>query len=69
MMWNYCNNGRTNWASEVKKLLYRYGFGYAWDNQETLENDVFLDEFKIRDFDNYKQVWSTSMSICQNYGH
>ena len=45
MMRNYCNNGRTNWASEVKKLLYRYGFGYAWDNQENLENDVFLDEF------------------------
>ena len=62
MMRNYCNNGRTNWASEVKKLLYRYGFGYAWDNQENLENDVFLDEFKTRVFDNDKQVWSASMS-------
>ena len=35
MLQNYCNNGRTNWASEVKKLLYHYGFGYAWENQET----------------------------------
>ena len=61
-MRNYCNNGCTNWASGVKKLLYRYGLGYAWDNQESLENDVFLDEFKTRVFDNDKQVWSASMS-------
>ena len=62
MLQNYCNIGRTNWASEVKKLLYHYGFGYVWENQETLENDVFLDEFKTRVFDSDKQVWSASMS-------
>ena len=62
MLQNYCNNGRTIWASEVQKLLYLYGFGYVWKNQETLENDVFLDEFKTRVFDSDKQVWSASMS-------
>ena len=62
MLQNYCNNGSTNWASEVKKLLYLYGFGYTWENQETLANDVFLDEFKTRVFDSDKQVWSAHMS-------
>ena len=42
--------------------MYHYGFGYAWENQETLENDVFLDEFKTRVFDSDKQVWSAHMS-------
>ena len=42
--------------------MYHYGFGYAWENQETLENDVFLDEFKTRVFHSDKQVWSAHMS-------
>ena len=62
MLQNYCNNGRTNWASEVKKLLYHYGFDYAWENQETFENNVFLVEIKTRVFDSDKQVWSARMS-------
>ena len=30
MLLNYDLAGRKNWASEVKKLLYSYGFGYIW---------------------------------------
>ena len=66
MLQNYCNNGRTNWASEVKKLLYHYGFRYAWENQETLENDVFLDELRHASLIVISRYGQHICQVCQN---
>ena len=43
--------------------MYHYGFGYAWENQELLENYVFLAEFKTR----LKQVVSQYTKPLRRY--
>ena len=38
--------GKHTWASEIKLLLYRYGFGHVWVSQSVGNIDVFLSVFK-----------------------
>ena len=33
MLLTHCNAGRTNWASQMRDMLYKYGFGYFWELQ------------------------------------
>ena len=47
--------GKINWASCVRSLLYRHGFGYMWE-ADTIENGVhFIHMFKQRIKDCYMQ--------------
>ena len=39
---------RTTWASHVKILLFRYGFGYAWLAVEIGDVSAFVELFKTR---------------------
>ena len=48
MLLNLCNLGRTNWASDIKCLLYKYGFGYVWESEGAIQHKMFLREFKAR---------------------
>ena len=36
LAYNDCLNGRNNWLSNVKKLLFDYGFNNVWDNKKKL---------------------------------
>ena len=62
MLLNLCNAGRRNWASEVKALLYKYGFGYIWENQNVENVQSFLCEFEQRVKDCNWQNWNESIS-------
>jgi hypothetical protein len=33
--------GRINWASSIRNLLHRYGFGFVWLNQTLGDINVF----------------------------
>lgn len=57
MLCSHCNAGRSNWASDVKSLLYRYGFGIVWENQAVEDYQDFLDEIKTRITDCTVQTW------------
>ena len=47
--------GKVNWASNVRSLLYKYGFGYAWE-ADTIGNSVqFICSFKQRIKDCFMQ--------------
>ena len=48
---------RSCWATEVKHLLFRNGFGYAWVHQEVGNEVEFLKSFVQRITDIYKQKW------------
>jgi len=37
--------GRNTWASNIKRLLYRYGFGIAWITQDIGNVNVFIAMF------------------------
>ena len=62
MVLTHCNVGRSNWASNIKSCLYRYGFGYVWENQGVQNIQAFLDEFKMRLIDCTVQTWKNNMS-------
>ena len=32
MLYLHCQRGRNNWASKVKHILYRIGYGYIWEH-------------------------------------
>ena len=48
LAYNDCLNGRNNWLSNVKKLLFDYGFNNVWDNPETYFTKSFIHVFKQR---------------------
>ena len=56
------NAGRKNWVSDIKDLLYRYGFGYIWEMQHVENANLFIYEFKMRLLDSNIQNWRENMS-------
>jgi len=54
--------GKKNWVSNVKKLLYDYGFIIVFDNQAVVNEVVFLTMFKQRIIDCFLQELYTSKS-------
>ena len=62
--------GRHTWASNVRRLLYMYGFGYAWIAQEIGNENAFVSQFKIRLTDCMKQNWHSEINEsprCDSY--
>ena len=62
MLFQQCNAGRKNWASQMKNMLYEMGFGYIWELQEVNDRNCFINEFKARLLDCEKQMWRTSVT-------
>ena len=62
MLKNLDDVGKHTWASEIKLLLYRYGFGYVWVSQSVGNIEVFLSLLKQRLGDTYLQEWHTELS-------
>ena len=62
--------GRHTWASNVRSLLYIYGFGYAWIAQEIGNEKIFVSQFKVRLTDCMKQNCHSDInesSRCDSY--
>ena len=49
--------GRVNWATKVKELLYKYGFGFVWLSQDIGDIGWFTLQFKQRIEDCMRQGW------------
>ena len=60
LMYQLCNSGRINWATNVKTLLYKYGFGYIWEEQYVYDSEMFLKQFRRRLEDCYFQTWNSN---------
>ena len=56
------DNGRHNWASNVRILLSRYGLGHVWLNQGVGDPVIFIKEFYQRICDCAIQEWNTQKS-------
>ena len=61
MLHNYASVGRQNWVSQVRNILYQFGFGYIWESQSVDNNGHFLKEFTRRLMDCDLQNWNTQM--------
>ena len=57
MLRNLDNSGRITWATKVKNILFNYGFGYAWVNENVGDENLILKTFKQRLLDCGKQEW------------
>ena len=70
MIKNLDNIGRRTWATYVKEILFRYGFGYVWISQDVGDVDLFMHAFKTRISDCCKQNWHDDVntsSRCDTY--
>ena len=61
LAYNDCINGRKNWLSNVRKLLYEYGFNNVWDHPKTYFTKSFIHVFKQRAIDCFLQEWNTNI--------
>ncbi|MEW8544944.1 MAG: reverse transcriptase family protein [Candidatus Thiodiazotropha sp.] len=57
MLRNLDNVGRITWASKVRNILFRYGFGYVWIHENVGDVNIFLKAFKQRLIDCGIQEW------------
>jgi len=62
MLWELDQAKRTNWATAVKSLLYKFGFGEIWISQEIGDPEVFLFEFRQRISDCSTQDWHANIN-------
>ena len=54
--------GRRNWATNVKELLFKYGFGHAWIYQNLGDVNLFISIFKQRLHDIARQNWLSEIN-------
>ena len=55
MLRNLDESGRITWASKVKNLLFRNGFGYVWHVEDVGDQTLFMRTVKQRLIDCSKQ--------------
>ena len=55
-------NSTSNWAYNVKQLLFRYGFGNVWGSQGVDDPDVFYNEFRTRLMHIFAQEWKSRLA-------
>ena len=69
-LYNQTKLGKVNWASDVKHILLKYGFGWAWENQFVQHESLFIKMFSDRVKDCELQQWKSdvnSMSKLKTY--
>ena len=52
---NQMSLGKCNWASRIRDILYRHGFGFVWENQTVWNKHLFISKFVERLKDEYLQ--------------
>jgi len=72
MLYDLDSVGRHTWASEVRIILCKYGFGLVWLSQDIGDIDSFIHCFRLRVSDCLKQDWRNhidSSPRCDHYKH
>ena len=50
------NESRITWASHIRCLLKRYGFGFVWISQGVGDVDIFMEIFKTKLQEHFKNT-------------
>ena len=64
-----CNNmirsleesGRITWASKIRSLLFKHGFGFVWISNEVGDSKTFIKLFKQRIINITLQNWQEKL--------
>ena len=62
------NNGKKNWVTNIKDLLFKYGYGYVWISQDGGHIYMFVSSFKQRLTYCISQNWSDDLSSSSRCG-
>ena len=54
------------WVENIKNILYKYGFGYVWENQNYVDDIIFIDQFKNTIIDCF---WQTNNAEINDLSH
>ncbi len=63
MMRIYDKNGKRNWVTNVRELLFKIGYGYVWNNQNAQPENAFIMSLTQRMKDIYQQTWLESVDL------
>ena len=67
MLKNLDEQGKVNWASKTKEILYSAGFGLVWEEQGIGNEREFLNIFKKRLIDMLRQKWTAKLRGSDRY--
>lgn len=73
MLLSLHNSGKSCWVSQIHNTLYRFGFGFIWENQGVQDSASFIRLFKQRLIDCHSQNWhehineSTRFTVYRTY--
>lgn len=59
--------GKKTWATSIRDILFRYGFGYVWTFQGVGNKSRFMREFRERLVDCYRQEWHDKISTSERF--
>ena len=62
MIYALHSKNKNNWVSHVCFTLYRYGFGFVWENQGVCDVSNFIREFRQRLVDCFLQEWHSGQT-------
>ena len=69
MLTSIDNAGRNCWATNVKSLIFRYGFGFVWISQDVGNVDLFVYNFRQRVIDCVTQNLHNDISNASRGNH
>ena len=67
MLLNLDQRGKTNWVTNVRKILCANGFSYVWDNQGVWCLNAFIREFRQRLIDIRWQAWDDHVNTSDRF--
>ena len=56
------DNGKFCWVSQVHQVLYKFSFGFVWENQGVQNLETFIKAFKQRLIDCHSHSWHEHIS-------
>ena len=58
---------QVTWVTLFKKMLFQYGFGNVWLEQNVFNEGKFLSMFEQRRKDNYLQLWYSDVNLTSDF--
>ena len=62
MLLSVLNCGQFCWASRMQQVLYKFGFGFVWENRRVQNPEAFIKIFMQRLFNCHSQNWQEHVS-------
>lgn len=60
-------NGKICWASKLKELLYKHGFGHIWLEQEVGNEQSFLSLLRHKLIDSFYDDWKVAINTSDRF--